>query len=118
MVDDHYEKIIQFLTSSKASEEFTTSQKKQLLLRAANFQLIVVQLYKMGSNEILCRYFLPHEHDRILAEVHDRVARGDYGGRTNSTNILRAGLWWPIMHSYATDYAKNCEIYQRKGNPS
>ena len=53
MVDDHYEKIIQFLEIGKALDDFITSQKKQLVVQATDFQLIVGQLYKMGLDEIL-----------------------------------------------------------------
>ena len=94
MVDDQYEKIIQFLSTGKAPDDFTTSQKKQLVVCAVDFQLIVGLLYKMGPDEILRRYVLPHEQEMILAESHDGVAGGHYGGNTTSRKLLRTGLWW------------------------
>ena len=44
MVDDHYEQIVQFFVIREAPKEFTTIQKKQLVVRVANFQLIAGQL--------------------------------------------------------------------------
>ena len=52
MVDDYYEHIIQFLAMGTTPEELTTSQKKQLVVKAVDFQLIAGQLYKLGPNEI------------------------------------------------------------------
>ena len=43
-------------------EELTTSQKKQLVVKAMDFQLIARQLYKIGPDEILRKCVLPHEH--------------------------------------------------------
>ena len=118
MVDDHYEKIVQFLETCKAPEEFTTNQKKQLVVRVAYFQLITGQLYKMGPNEILHRSVLPHDQERILAEVHDEIAGGHYGGCATTKKILRASLWWKTLHKNIVDYAKSCNVCQRMRNPS
>ena len=54
MVDDYYEKIIQFFMIGKAPEDYTMSYKKPLFVIALYFQLIVGQLYKTRSDEILC----------------------------------------------------------------
>ena len=40
MIGDHYEQIVHFFVIGKAPKEFTTSQKKQLVVRATDFQLI------------------------------------------------------------------------------
>ena len=61
IVNDQFKDIIQFLTTGGATEPYTMQQKKQLVVRIANFTLIVGQLYKLGSNEILYRYVLEHE---------------------------------------------------------
>ena len=43
MVDEHYKQIVQFLATGKVPEEFTTTQKKQLVVKAPEFQLIIGQ---------------------------------------------------------------------------
>ena len=53
IADDNYHQIIQFLTMGVATEEFSTSQKKQLVVKALYFQLIAGQLYKLGPDDIL-----------------------------------------------------------------
>jgi len=37
MVDGHYEKFIQFLLIGKVPDDFTTSQKKQLVIQVTKF---------------------------------------------------------------------------------
>ena len=53
MADDHYAPILQFLATRVAPEELSTSQKKQLVVKAFDYQLIIGHQYKMGPNEIL-----------------------------------------------------------------
>ena len=61
MVDNYYEQIVQFLETIKTPEGLTISHKKQLVDKAADFQLIVGNIYKVGADEILRRCVLPHE---------------------------------------------------------
>ena len=72
----------------------------------------------MGPDEILHRYVLPHENERILAKLHGGVARGHYGGRETTRKILQASLWWRTLHNDSANYAKICDAYQRMGKPS
>ena len=43
IADDHYASIIQFLSTGVSLEDMSISQKKQLVIRASNFQLIAGQ---------------------------------------------------------------------------
>ena len=61
ITDDYFRDIIEFLMTGTAPEEFTTQQKKQPIVKVADFTLIAGQLYKLGPYEILRRYVLEHE---------------------------------------------------------
>ena len=61
IVDDQFQDIIHFLTTGTTPDSYTTQQKKQLVVSTADFTLIAGQLYKLGPDEILCRYVLEHE---------------------------------------------------------
>ena len=50
MEDDYYAHIIQFLETWIAPEGFSTIQKKQFVVKASDFQLIVGRLYKLGPD--------------------------------------------------------------------
>ena len=48
IADEYYANIIQFLTTGVSPDEFTKQQKKQLVVKAADFTLIAGNLYKLG----------------------------------------------------------------------
>jgi hypothetical protein len=73
-VDDHFTKIFQFLSIGIEPREYTVTQKKQLVVRVADFSLIAGQLYKMGPDEILRRCVMEEERPLILVESHDGIA--------------------------------------------
>jgi hypothetical protein len=60
-IDDHFAKIVQFLSTGMELSEYTIPQKKQLVVCAVEFSLIARQLYKMGPDEILRRCFMEVE---------------------------------------------------------
>jgi hypothetical protein len=61
IVDDYFVEIIQYLSTGTAPQEYTTAQKKNLVVCTTDYQLIEGHLYKMGTNNILRRYVLEHE---------------------------------------------------------
>ena len=99
-------------------ESYTTQQKKQLVMRVADFTLIVGQLYKLRPDEILHRYVLEHERRRILEEAHVGVVGGHYAGRPIAHKVLTTGLRWPTVHKDAKEFCRTYDVYQRIGNPS
>jgi hypothetical protein len=117
-MDDHFIDIVQFLSTGMASSEYTISQKKQLVVCAADFSLIAGQLYKMAPDEILRRCVMEAEHPLIFAEAHEGIAGGHYIGKKTVQKVLLASLWWPMLHRDAKEYDKTCEVCQRIGKPS
>jgi hypothetical protein len=71
--DDHFTEIVQFLSIGMAPREYTIIQKKQLVVRAANFSIIFGHLYKMGPDEILRRFVMEEERPLILVEAHEII---------------------------------------------
>jgi hypothetical protein len=55
IVDDYFIEIIQYLRTCTVPQEYTTAQKKNLVVRITDYQLIAGYLYKMGTNRILRR---------------------------------------------------------------
>ena len=53
LIDDHYAPIIYFLATGVDLEDMSTGQKKQLVIKASDFQLIAGQLYNLGLDKIL-----------------------------------------------------------------
>jgi hypothetical protein len=117
-VYDHFVEIVHFMSTGMAPSEYTITQKKQLVVCAADFSLIARQLYNMGPNEILRRCVMEEEIPLILAESHEGIARGHYAGKATTQKVLRASLWWPTLHRDAKDYYRACDVCQRVGKPS
>jgi hypothetical protein len=80
-IDDHFTEIVQFLSTGMAPSEYTIPQKKQLVVHASEFSLIVGQLYKMGPDEISRRCVMEVERPLILVESHEGIAGGHYTGK-------------------------------------
>jgi hypothetical protein len=110
-IDDHFAEIVQFLSTGMAPSEYTIPKKKQLVVCAANFSLIVGQLYKLGPNEILRRCVMDIERPLILAEAHEGITGGHYTGTATTQKVLRDGLWWPTLYRDAKDYARSSDVW-------
>jgi hypothetical protein len=63
-------------------------QKKDLVVRAADYQLTTGHSYKMGADNILRRCVLEHERPGILVEAHEGIARGHYVGKDTLQKVL------------------------------
>jgi hypothetical protein len=117
-IDEHFTEIVQFLSIGVAPSEYTIPHKKQLVVRAVEFSLIVGQLYNMGPDEILRRCVMEAERPLILEEAHEGIAGGHYAGKETAQKVLRPSLWWPTLHRDAKNYYRACDVCQRVGKPS
>jgi hypothetical protein len=74
ITDEYFYDIIEYLSTGVAPPDFSTAQKKNLVVIAAYYQLIVGHLYNMGTYSILRRCVLEHERPRILEEAHEGIS--------------------------------------------
>ena len=118
IVDEYYADIIHFLTTGWEPVEFTKQQKKQSVVKVADFTLITGHLYKLGLDEVLRRCIMLHEKDAIIREVHLGTVGGHFAGKPTAQKILTAGLWWPTLHKDTKEFCRCCDICQRVGKPS
>jgi hypothetical protein len=66
IVDEHFSNIIEFFSTRFSPKENNIVQKKNLVVRATNYQLIVGHLYKLGADNIIKRCVMEHERPIIL----------------------------------------------------
>jgi hypothetical protein len=76
MVDDYFSDIVEFLSTGMSPLELTVARKKQLVVKAIDYQLIAWNLYKLGADGILRHCVLKHERTIILEEAHDGIIGG------------------------------------------
>ena len=98
--------------------EFTKQQKKQLVVKAADFTLIAGHLYKLGTDEVLHRCVMPHEKEAIIREAHSGATGGHFAGKPTAQKILAAGLRWPTLYKDTKEFCRCCDICLRVGKPS
>jgi hypothetical protein len=110
IVDDHFAKIIQYLSTGTVPQEYTTAEKKNPVVCTTGYQLITRNLYKMGTYSILQRYILAHERPRILAEAHEGIAGGHYAGKATVQKVLCVGLWWPTIQRDSKEHCQQCDV--------
>jgi hypothetical protein len=64
-----------------APSDMIVAQKKLLVVKASDYQLIVGNLYKMGADGILRCFMLEQKRLMILGEAHDGIVGGHYAQR-------------------------------------
>jgi hypothetical protein len=88
MVDYYFVDIVESLSTGMAPFEMTVVQKKQLVVKATDYQLIAGNLYKLGTHGILRCCVLEHERSIILEESHNGIVGGHYAGKATTQNNL------------------------------
>jgi hypothetical protein len=106
IADDYFTEIIQYLSTGTAPQEYTTAQRKNLVIRTTDYQLITRHLYNMGIDSILRRYVLDHERPRILVEAHEGIAGGNYARKDTAQKVLHTGLWWLKINRDSKEYCQ------------
>jgi hypothetical protein len=117
IVDEYSTYIIQYLSTGTAPQEYSTMQKKNLVVCTTDYQMITGHLYNMGADNILRRYVLEHERPRVLVESHEGIIGGNYVGKATVQKVLHEGLWWPTIHKDLKEYCQGCNVCQRIGKP-
>jgi hypothetical protein len=69
MVDDYLSDIVQFLSVGMAPSDMTVAQKKQLVVKATNYQFNARNLYKLGADITLRQCVLEHERPMIMIQI-------------------------------------------------
>jgi hypothetical protein len=84
IADEYFDDIIEYLSTRIVPQDFNTAQKKNLVVKVADYQLIAGNLYKMVTYNILRRCVLEHERPRILVEAHEGIFGGHYVGKSTA----------------------------------
>ena len=64
---------------------------------------------------IFLRCLEREDASKIVKELHDRLARGNYSGDATAHNILKAGYYCPTLFKDAHAYVRKCDVCQRSG---
>jgi len=67
------------------------------------YLLIVGHLYKIATDDIMCRCYLEHDQDPILYESHEGIVGGDNVSKDMTRKFLHAWIWWPYLFENAKE---------------
>jgi hypothetical protein len=115
---EYLEDIEVFLSTGACPKTYSATQKCYMVVKAADYQLIARQLYKLGLDSIFRICVLDHERQDILWECHSGVAKGHVGGKATTQKVLQARICWERLFKDAKVYARSCDVFQRVGKPS
>jgi hypothetical protein len=74
------------------------------------------RLYKRGFSGPMLLCVSKEEAKEILEEVHEGSCGSHIGARSLAGKILKAGFFWPELHSDAARYVRTCDKCQRFSN--
>lgn len=92
-MDDQFAYITTYLVIGITPNELFATQKKHLVTKSTNYQLIAGKLSKLGEDGILRRCILEHEQQELLREAHEGMAGGHYVEKPTMHKVLHARLW-------------------------
>jgi hypothetical protein len=82
------------------------------MLKSAQYRLINLVLFHVNYDRVLLRCLECEDVDKVLKELHDGPAGGNFAGNTTAHKILRVGYYWPTLFRDAHTYARNCKTCQ------
>jgi len=67
-------------------------------------------MYRMGQDNIMCRYLTTLETQIILKELHERMVGGHFATDITVNKILDARYWWQTLFKDTHDFCKSYDI--------
>ena len=92
-----------------------SKQRKALRLKSASYQVIEGVLFRKNYDGVLLRCLEHEDRAKVVKELHDGPAGGNYSGDTTTYNILREGYYWPTLFKDTHAYVRKCDVCQRSG---
>jgi hypothetical protein len=83
---------------------------------ASWYSMLGDRLYKRGFSGPMLLCVSKEEAKEILEEVHEGSCGSHIGARSLAGKILKAGFFWPELHSDAARYVRTCDKCQRFSN--
>ena len=88
------------------------------MVKEIDYHLIVVELYKLGEDEILRRCILKNETKDIIKEVKKGTIGGHYARKVTMHKIMHAKLWYPTIVRDMKEYYEAYDVCERVRKPS
>ena len=109
-IESLYTDIIFYLKNGYAPSNLDYTKKRDLRLKAKQYQLVNDVLFRMNYDSVLLRCLEKTESEKVLQELHDGLAGGHYARDTTTHKILCMGYYWPTLFKDAHSYIRKCQV--------
>eukprot|EP00253_Pinus_taeda_P009950 PITA_09950 len=98
--------------SENSSEEVQICEVS--LNDAESWYADIIYFLKNGKNydSVPLRCLEKTEVEKVLQELHEKLAGGHYAGDATAHKILRAGYYWPTLFKDLHSYVRKCQVCQ------
>ena len=84
-------------------------------MKSASYQIIDGVLFRKNYDGVFLRYLEREDATKVIKELHDGPAGGNFSGHTITHKILRAGYYWPTLFKDTHAYIRKCDTCQMSG---
>jgi hypothetical protein len=106
-----YGKLISLLHHGTFLENLSPKKRRALRPKYAQYHLVNSTLFCINYNGVLLRCLKHEDAKKVLRDLHDTPAGGNFVRDTKTHKILRADYYWPTVfrdtHTYTRNY-KSC----------
>ena len=110
-----YRDLIHYLQQGYLSEHWSSKKRRALRLKSDSYQFIEGVLFRNNYDGVLLRCLEQEDAAKMVKELNDGPAGGNYLGDTTSHKILRAGYYWPTLFKETHTYVRKCDVFLRSG---
>lgn len=104
-----------YLVAGKLPPYFSSSQKKRIARKSANYSWITGNLFFIRPDLVICKCVGEDEMYDILRACHDERYVGHFANKQTTYKILRSSCYWPSLFKDAREYVRKCDRCQRIG---
>ncbi|KAI3723440.1 hypothetical protein L2E82_35013 [Cichorium intybus] len=98
--------LIDYLTQGLLPSD--NAEARKVKVRSPQYAMRNDTLYRRGHLEPWLKCITPEEGKTVLEEIHAGEAGAHEGARTLTGKTLRVGVYWPGVHTDATEVTKKC----------
>jgi hypothetical protein len=107
-----YEKITYLPHHGTCPKNLNLKERRALRIKSTQYCLINSVLFRVNYDGVLLRCLEREYADKVLKELHDGPAGGNFVGNTTTRKILRDDYYWPTLFRDAHTYTRNCKTCQ------
>ena len=84
-------------------------------MKSTSYQIIDGVLFRKNYDGLFLTCLDQEDAYKVVKELHDGPARGNFSGDNTAHKILRVGYYWPTLFKDAHAYVRKCDTCQRSG---